>query len=172
MHIKIETAVHWHNLGEAPCFSGGSYIAPPLSSSHHLTYPVSYDDYEPTAIQRPEYVFVARCKNCHREYHLDPDRPIPPIYCGLGVTHGCGSSEWHVFKRRIEIEAEDEYVDDCVYSDTQVTKHHRLVGTYVEPGCITLPSMTEKEVSTLREKWKRILYRVRSESLFGFWSGA
>lgn len=138
--MLIET-VRWHNLGGVP----------PLSASPYSVYPVHY--YKSTVTRRPEYVFVARCKQCHREYHLDPDKPIAPIYCGVGITHGCGTSEWDVFKRRIEVETEDEYVDDCAYSDTRVTKQHRLVGTYVEPGCITLPPMTRKEINRFYQAW-------------------
>jgi len=155
--------VRWHNLEEAHWFSGGPYVAPPLSGGGYCSlYPMSYS--EPTVTRRSEYVFVARCKNCHREFHLNPDVPIAPVYCGLGMTHGCGSSEWHVFKRLIEVEPDSEYVDDCIYSDTRVTKQHRLVGTYVEPGCLTLPSMTKKEASTFREKWERVIRHVRQNS--------
>jgi len=118
--MSVET-VRWHNLKEAHCFSGGSFVAPPLSGGYFSAYRVP----EPTVTRRPKYVFVARCKNCHREFHLDPDVPIAPAYCGLGMTHGCGSSEWHVFKRLIEVEPDSEYVDDCIYSDTRVTKQHR-----------------------------------------------
>jgi len=163
--MSMET-VRWHNLGEARCFSGGSYVAPPLSASCSLAYPMSFP--EPTITRRLEYAFVARCKNCHREYHLDPNTPIPPVYCGLGTTHGCGSSEWHVFKRLIEVEPDPEYVDDCIYSDTRVTKQHRLVGAYVEPGCLTLPSMTRKEVSVFRKKWKQMIHRVSEGSFLDF----
>ena len=160
------SAVRWHNLGEAHCFSGGGYVGPSLSASCSLVYPlpIGYDNYEPTVTRRTEYVFVARCKNCHREFHLNPDVPIAPAYCGLGMTHGCGSSEWHVFKRLIEVEPDSEYVDDCIYSDTRVTKQHRLVGTYVEPGCLTLPPMTRKEVSTFRKKWEQLVHRVKAET--------
>ena len=107
-------AVRWHNLGSAPCFSSSAYFAPSVAGDYYPAYPV--DNPTRKVVQTPEYVFVARCKNCQREFHLDPDRPIPPGFCGLGTTHGCGSSDWHVFKRQIEVEKEPEYQDDCVYS--------------------------------------------------------
>ncbi|GAG31130.1 unnamed protein product [marine sediment metagenome] len=165
--------VQEYGLGYAPCFSSNAGFAPPLSASYYPAYPVVHP--EPAVIQHPKYVFVAKCKNCHREYHLDPNRPIPPAYCGLGMTHGCGSSEWHVLKRLIEVEA-DEYVDDCAYHDDDmlVTRPRAScqVGTYYaepEPGCITLPPMTRKDADTFREKWNRAMHRVKRGALTSLW---
>ena len=152
-----------------PPFSGGA------AQAWGIAYPIQH--YERIAVtRRTEYVFVARCKNCHREFHLDPDVPIAPAYCGLGMTHGCGSSEWHVFKRLIEVEAEDEYVDNCIYSsDTLATP--RPVGScqvgkyYAEPeiGCLTLPRMTRKEVSAFRKKWEQVIRHIRQNSCTPWW---
>ena len=154
-----EETIRWHNLGHAPCFSASSYLAPAvIGGPYQGVYPVAYDNYEPETIQRPEYAFVAQCKNCHREFHLDPDSPIPPAFCGLGMTHGCGSSDWHVFKRLIEVEIEDKYQDDCVYGgddSLQVEKFCRPV------GMVELPPMNEKEASTFREKWGQVIRHVR-----------
>lgn len=167
--------VRWHDLGAAPCFSGSAGFAPSLSSSHYPAYPMPHP--EPEIIRYPEYVFVAQCKNCQREYHLDPDRPIPPAFCGLGLTHGCGSSEWRVFKRLIEVEEDPEYQDDCVYSDSdavpgtpcseynemRLEKHYRKAPHI--PGIVSLPPhATEEEVNMLRWQWEAVIRRVRTEA--------
>lgn len=128
-------------IQSAPSFSGGGYVPSFVSG------PINPVFNERVSIKRrPEFAFVARCKRCHREFHLDPNTPVPPAFCGLGITHGCGASDWHVFKRSIEVEVDPEYVDDCIYSDTHTFP----------------PDVTEERIDSLQEMWKHQLSRVHT----------